>query len=217
MPTSWLTRASAPIVPASAITGLPCFFALRATRDFGAQDLGGMVSHVERPFLDRQATVYSADHLWTPSAAWSIRSQVVASSIRQAGATANDSGMQVRADHEMGDGWRQQQGERARDSCDREEDVGAVFAIRPREGGREHYQAAADQESRRCHDELEQRIAPQCLATVEPRGDSAAHCAADTQPTHERGGDRTDRRCRVAEMESQQTRPRDFVREPGKA
>jgi hypothetical protein len=84
------------------------FFALRATRDFGAQDLGGMVTHVERPFLDRQATVYSADHLWTPNGAWSIRSQVVASHIRQAGATVNDSGMQVRADYEMGGGWRQQ-------------------------------------------------------------------------------------------------------------
>ena len=84
------------------------FFALRATRDFGAQDLGGMVTHVERPFLDRQATVYSADHLWTPNGAWSVRSQVVASHIRQAGATVNDSGMQVRADYEMGGGWRQQ-------------------------------------------------------------------------------------------------------------
>ena len=84
------------------------FFALRATRDFGAQDLGGMVTHVDRPFLDRQASVYSADHLWTPNGAWSIRSQVVASQVRQGGATTRDSGMQVRADHEMGEGWRQQ-------------------------------------------------------------------------------------------------------------
>lgn len=84
------------------------FFALRATRDFGVQDLGGMVTHVDRPFLDRQATVYSADHLWTPDAAWSIRSLIVASRIRQAGDTVDDSGMQVRADYEMGGGWRQQ-------------------------------------------------------------------------------------------------------------
>jgi hypothetical protein len=84
------------------------FFALRATRDFGAQDLGGMLTHVDRPFLDRTATVYSADHLWTPNAAWSIRSQLVASHIEQAGQTSDDSGLQVRADWEMGAGWRQQ-------------------------------------------------------------------------------------------------------------
>lgn len=84
------------------------FFAARATRDFGAQDLGGMVTHVERPFLDRTATVYSVDHLWAPNAQWNVRAQVVASEVKQAGATSDDSGFQIRADQEIGNGWRQQ-------------------------------------------------------------------------------------------------------------
>ena len=84
------------------------FFALRATRDFGAQDLGGMVTQVDSPFLDRRATVYSVDHQWTPTAAWHIRSQVVASSVTEAGVGSDDSGFQIRADQELGGGWRQQ-------------------------------------------------------------------------------------------------------------
>ena len=67
-----------------------------------------MLTHVDRPFLDRTATVYSVDHLWAPTAKWNLRTQVVASSIDQAGVRTDDSGMQVRADHEMGGGWRQQ-------------------------------------------------------------------------------------------------------------
>ncbi|MFY2762954.1 DUF5916 domain-containing protein [Arenimonas sp. MALMAid1274] len=84
------------------------FFALRATRDFGPQDLGGMLTYVDSPFLDRTAAVYSVDHLWTPTPAWSIRSQAVASRIEQAGEQRNDSGFQLRADQELGNGWRQQ-------------------------------------------------------------------------------------------------------------
>ncbi len=84
------------------------FYALRATRDFGPQDLGGMVTHVDRPFLDRQATVYSVDHLWTPNASIIVRSQAVASSVRQAGARSQGSGLQVRADQDFGNGWRHQ-------------------------------------------------------------------------------------------------------------
>ncbi|QSX78363.1 DUF5916 domain-containing protein [Agrilutibacter solisilvae] len=84
------------------------FYALRASRDGDKQGLGGMVTRVERPFLDRQANVYEMDHRWTPNAAWSIRSTVVASDIRQSGATTRDSGGQVRVDWDMGEGWRQQ-------------------------------------------------------------------------------------------------------------
>lgn len=84
------------------------FWALRATRDFGAHDLGGMVTRVDRPFLDRVATVYSTDHLWTPDAAWTIRSQVVASSVTQAGERRDDLGFQTRIDQALGEGWRQQ-------------------------------------------------------------------------------------------------------------
>jgi len=84
------------------------FHALRATRDFGAQDLGGMVTRVDSPFLDRRATVYAVDHLWTPGAAWNIRSVLVASDVEQAGDRSNDSGVQIRADQALGNGWRQQ-------------------------------------------------------------------------------------------------------------
>ncbi len=84
------------------------FFALRATRDFGAHDLGVMATHVERPWLDREATVLSTDHLWTPSQAWTVRSQLVASSTTTAGNERDDLGFQTRVDWLMGQGWRQQ-------------------------------------------------------------------------------------------------------------
>ncbi|KAA2285466.1 hypothetical protein F0415_04685 [Arenimonas fontis] len=84
------------------------FYALRATRDFGAHDFGAMASHVERPFLDRSATVLSTDHLWTPDDAWTVRSQLVASSVLQAGRRSEDLGFQSRLDWLMGKGWRQQ-------------------------------------------------------------------------------------------------------------
>lgn len=84
------------------------FFALRATRALGAQDLGGMLTRVDRPFLDRRATVYSVDHQWTPTPRWNIRSLLVASSIEQRGVRSDDSGLQVRADQELAGGWRQQ-------------------------------------------------------------------------------------------------------------
>lgn len=84
------------------------FYALRGTRDFGNQGLGAMVTRVERPFLDRTATVYELDHRWAPNARWNIRSTAVASSIDQAGRSINDSGAQVRIDHDIGNGWRQQ-------------------------------------------------------------------------------------------------------------
>lgn len=84
------------------------FLALRATRDFGAHDLGGMLTRVDRPFLDRVATVYSTDHLWTPDETWTIRSQLVASSVTQAGERSDDLGFQSRIDQALGNGWRQQ-------------------------------------------------------------------------------------------------------------
>lgn len=84
------------------------FYALRATRGFQGQNVGAMVTHVNRPFLDREATVLSLDHQWAPNAQWNIRTNVVGSSIDQRGQTVRDSGAQVRVDHDIGDGWRQQ-------------------------------------------------------------------------------------------------------------
>ena len=84
------------------------FYALRATRGFEQQNIGTMVTRVNRPFLDREATVFSVDHQWRPNAKWSIRTNLVGSNIDQRGETVRDTGAQVRIDHDIGDGWRQQ-------------------------------------------------------------------------------------------------------------
>lgn len=86
------------------------FYALRATRESDVHDFGGMLTHVNRPFLDRQASVLSFDHRYTPSAKWDVRTQFVGSNIEQDGDTTRDSGAQIRIDHDFGEtgGWRQQ-------------------------------------------------------------------------------------------------------------
>ena len=84
------------------------FYAMRVTRGFEGQSIGAMVTRVKRPFLDREATVYSIDHQWVPSADWSIRSNFVGSDIDQRGDSTRDTGAQVRIDNDIGDGWRQQ-------------------------------------------------------------------------------------------------------------
>ncbi|MEP6632719.1 MAG: DUF5916 domain-containing protein [Luteimonas sp.] len=87
------------------------FYALRATRDFtgdgGQQGIGAMVTRVERPFLDRTATVYETDHRWSTDQ-WNVRTTLVGSDIVQSGVDARDSGAQVIADYDMGNDWRQQ-------------------------------------------------------------------------------------------------------------
>ena len=84
------------------------FYAFRGTRDFDGQGLGAMVTRVDRPFLDRQASVYEFDHRWTPNAQLGVRTTLVESDVQQQGATTRDSGGQVKLDYDMGDGWRQQ-------------------------------------------------------------------------------------------------------------
>ncbi|MFD0739394.1 DUF5916 domain-containing protein [Lysobacter koreensis] len=91
------------------------FYAARVTRDFTPkQGLGAMVTRVDRPFRDRTATVYEADHRWTPTTQLSVRTTVVGSEVEIGGnGTAprrdlRDSGGQVRIDYDMGNSWRQQ-------------------------------------------------------------------------------------------------------------
>ena len=84
------------------------FTALRVTRDFATMGMGAMVTRVEHPFLDRTATVYEADHHWTPTPQWNIRTTVVGSSIDQAGQHIDDTGSQLRVNYDMGKGWRQE-------------------------------------------------------------------------------------------------------------
>jgi len=92
------------------------FYALRASRDFNGQGVGAMLTRVDRPFLDREATVAEFDHRWTPNAKWSVRSTVVGSQVdsqadsqeNQRGAQTRDSGAQLRIDHQINPVWRQQ-------------------------------------------------------------------------------------------------------------
>src|SRR5688572_17578840 len=84
------------------------FYALRATRDFGAHDVGGLFTRVDRPFHDRIASVYAVDDRWVPAEGWNVASAFVMSDVEHAGEETTDSGFQSRIDWEMGGGWRQQ-------------------------------------------------------------------------------------------------------------
>lgn len=84
------------------------FGALRLVRDFSQQNLGMMLTQVERPFLDRNATVLGVDHNWRPTGSISVETRLIASEIDQNADTSNDSGATVWVNYEMDDGWRQQ-------------------------------------------------------------------------------------------------------------
>jgi hypothetical protein len=84
------------------------FGALRLVRDFSTQNLGLMLTQVERPFLDRKATVLGADHNWRPSARWNVRTRLIGSEIEQEGQSTRGTGATIWADYEMDHGWRQQ-------------------------------------------------------------------------------------------------------------
>jgi hypothetical protein len=84
------------------------FYALRATRDFAGQGIGATLTRVERPFLDREATVAALDHRWSPTLAWNLRTTLVGSDIAQHGAHVRDTGGQLRIDHQIDPVWRQQ-------------------------------------------------------------------------------------------------------------
>lgn len=84
------------------------FSALRLVRDFGEQNLGMMLTRVDRPWLDREASVLGFDHNWRPSARWNIRSRLFGSRISEHGEINTDVGGSIWADYEMDHGWRQQ-------------------------------------------------------------------------------------------------------------
>lgn len=84
------------------------FRALRLVHDFSSQNLGLMLTQVEHPYLDREASVLGIDHDWRPSAKWTVRTRFIGSSIDQAGQTTRGSGATAWADYEMDHGWRQQ-------------------------------------------------------------------------------------------------------------
>ena len=84
------------------------FSALRLVHDFDTQNVGMMLTNVERPWLEREAMVFGIDHNWRPSARWNVQTRAFGSRIDQAGATGSDVGATVWADYEMSQGWRQQ-------------------------------------------------------------------------------------------------------------
>jgi hypothetical protein len=84
------------------------FAAARVVRDFSSQNLGLMATYVDRPYLDRQATVVGVDHNWRPTARWNVRTRVFGSDIDSPDENSRDSGASVWADYEMDHGWRQQ-------------------------------------------------------------------------------------------------------------
>ncbi|MET0814663.1 MAG: DUF5916 domain-containing protein [Pseudoxanthomonas sp.] len=84
------------------------FGALRLVRDFGDQNLGVMLTQVDRPYLDREATVLGVDHNWRPNQRWNVQTRVFGSRIEQAGDTTGDLGGTLWADYQMDHGWRQQ-------------------------------------------------------------------------------------------------------------
>lgn len=84
------------------------FRALRLTRDFDKQNLGVMLTQVERPYLDREATVLGVDHNWRPTGRISVQTRLIGSQIDQRGSKNGGSGFTTFADYEMDKGWRQQ-------------------------------------------------------------------------------------------------------------
>lgn len=84
------------------------FGALRVVRDFQQQNLGLLATRVERPFLDRTASVLGIDHNWRPTARWNIRTRLIGSEIDQLGTRTRGDGATIWADYEMDHGWRQQ-------------------------------------------------------------------------------------------------------------
>jgi hypothetical protein len=84
------------------------FGALRLVRDFKDQNLGLLATRVERPYLDRTASVVGVDHNWRPTARWNVRTRLIGSEIEQFGESTTGDGATVWADYEMDHGWRQQ-------------------------------------------------------------------------------------------------------------
>ena len=84
------------------------FSALRLTRDFANQSTGVMVTQVDRPFLDRVATVIGVDHNWRPSQRWNIQNRLIFSDIDQNGVSTTGSGFTTLIEREGDQGWRNQ-------------------------------------------------------------------------------------------------------------
>jgi hypothetical protein len=67
-----------------------------------------MLTQVDRPYLDRQATVLGVDQNWRPNQRLSVQTRLLGSKIDQSGDTSNDTGATTWINYEMDHGWRQQ-------------------------------------------------------------------------------------------------------------
>ncbi len=84
------------------------FGAARVTHEFGTQTVGALLTRVQHPFLDRQATVLGLDDHWHPTQRFTLQGNVVGSDIAQHGQITRGAGATAIADERMGNGWRQQ-------------------------------------------------------------------------------------------------------------
>ncbi|HEX5354293.1 MAG TPA: DUF5916 domain-containing protein [Rhodanobacteraceae bacterium] len=81
------------------------FSAARVVHDFGDQNLGLLLTRVEHPFLDRDATVLGIDDHWRPNAEWTIAGNVIGSDIVQHDLRTRGAGATFLADYQPGGGW----------------------------------------------------------------------------------------------------------------
>ena len=91
------------------------FGAFRLSHDFAKQSVGMMVTEVERPYFDRNATVLGFDQNWRPNEKLSIQNRLIFSDIDEGditspsiGRTEKGDGFTTIIDYEMDHGWRQQ-------------------------------------------------------------------------------------------------------------
>jgi hypothetical protein len=84
------------------------FSALRVNHDFGKQTWGALATHVDRPFLDREANVLGVDHNWHPTDKLTVVSNVVGSDITVSGAHTRDTAATTVVSYQMNERWSQQ-------------------------------------------------------------------------------------------------------------
>jgi hypothetical protein len=84
------------------------FAAPRMRLTAGNWTLGYLGTWTDRPFLDRQAIVNSADFIWRPNAAWQVQGQVLASAIDVANNDQNGDGAVLQASYNPTPEWQHQ-------------------------------------------------------------------------------------------------------------
>ena len=81
------------------------FGALRLQRAFGAQNVGAMMTTVDRPFLGRKANVLGFDHRWQPDPSLTVTSTLVGSDVAVRGEHTRDIAFTTLAQKTLARGW----------------------------------------------------------------------------------------------------------------